>query len=214
MTSSGELLDANINRSPNAYVNNPSEERDRYTHDTDKEMTLLRLEDSNGKERGAVSWFAVHCTSMNNTNRLISGDNKGVASRLMEDWKNGRRSGAGERTGELASTSKSEVGEWESSRRMEGGAESSEKVSMTKIREELATAESEHVTRDLGFEGGASNRRRLSREHCEGGTCTKKRGFVAAFAQSNVGDTSPNVLGAFCIDTGEPCAANTRCVRF
>ena len=30
------------------------------------------------------SWFAVHCTSMNNTNKLISGDNKGHASYLME----------------------------------------------------------------------------------------------------------------------------------
>ena len=30
------------------------------------------------------SWFAVHCTSMNNTNGLISGDNKGHASYLME----------------------------------------------------------------------------------------------------------------------------------
>ncbi len=25
---------------------------------------------------GAVTWFPVHCTSINNTNRLISGDNK------------------------------------------------------------------------------------------------------------------------------------------
>jgi len=24
-----------------------------------------------------INWFAVHCTSMNNTNSLISGDNKG-----------------------------------------------------------------------------------------------------------------------------------------
>ena len=30
------------------------------------------------------SWFAVHCTSMNNSNSLISGDNKGYASMLME----------------------------------------------------------------------------------------------------------------------------------
>ncbi len=28
--------------------------------------------------------------------------------------------------------------------------------------------------------------------------------FVAAFGQANVGDTSPNVLGAFCQDTGVP----------
>ena len=30
------------------------------------------------------SWFAVHCTSMQNTNKLISGDNKGYASMLFE----------------------------------------------------------------------------------------------------------------------------------
>ena len=34
------------------------------------------------------SWFAVHCTSMNNTNNLISGDNKGYASYLMEKYMN------------------------------------------------------------------------------------------------------------------------------
>lgn len=35
-----------------------------------------------------VSWFAVHCTSMNNTNVLISGDNKGYASYLFEKHMN------------------------------------------------------------------------------------------------------------------------------
>lgn len=29
--------------------------------------------------------------------------------------------------------------------------------------------------------------------------------FVSAFCQSNCGDVSPNVLGAFCTDTGLPC---------
>ena len=29
--------------------------------------------------------------------------------------------------------------------------------------------------------------------------------FVAAFATSNEGDVSPNVGGAYCIDTGEAC---------
>ncbi|KAF5190568.1 Neutral ceramidase [Thalictrum thalictroides] len=32
--------------------------------------------------------------------------------------------------------------------------------------------------------------------------------FVGAFCQSNVGDVSPNVLGAFCTDTGKPCDFN------
>lgn len=30
-------------------------------------------------------------------------------------------------------------------------------------------------------------------------------GFVAGFSQASVGDTSPNVMGAYCQDTGEPC---------
>lgn len=47
-----------------------------------------------------------------------------------------------------------------------------------------------------------------------GHTCSKtsskeckvrKNEFVGAFCQSNVGDVTPNVLGAFCTDTGRPC---------
>jgi neutral ceramidase len=60
---------------------------------------------------------------MNNTNRLISGDNKGAAEQFAERW----------------------------GRRQPGVAED----------------------------------------------------FVAAFAQSNVGDTSPNTAGPICLDTGE-----------
>ncbi|GJW23456.1 neutral ceramidase 2-like protein [Tanacetum coccineum] len=33
--------------------------------------------------------------------------------------------------------------------------------------------------------------------------------FVGAFCQSNVGDVSPNVLGAFCTDSGKPCDFNS-----
>lgn len=32
--------------------------------------------------------------------------------------------------------------------------------------------------------------------------------FVGAFCQSNVGDVTPNVLGAFCTDSGKPCDFN------
>ena len=73
---------------------------------------------------GAVSWFPVHCTSINNTNTLISGDNKGGASQIMER------------------AARAETGK--------------------------------------GFAPG----------------------FIAAFGQSNVGDTSPNIQGAFCGDSG------------
>lgn len=74
--------------------------------------------------RGLVSFFPVHPTSMSNTNRLLSGDNKGAAEQLVEKH-------------------------WAAKQKQE-------------------------------FEPG----------------------FAAAFVQSNGADTSPNVLGTFCADTG------------
>lgn len=35
---------------------------------------------------GAINWFAVHATSMNNTNCLLSSDNVGYASILFEEY--------------------------------------------------------------------------------------------------------------------------------
>lgn len=46
---SGELLDANINRSPTAYLANPEAERAKFKHDTDKSMTLLKVLDTDGR---------------------------------------------------------------------------------------------------------------------------------------------------------------------
>jgi neutral ceramidase len=84
---SGDLLDTSINRSPEAYLRNPTTERAQFGYDTDKKMTLLRLQSSTGQEVGLINWFAVHGTSMGNTNLLISGDNKGFASYLFEKAK-------------------------------------------------------------------------------------------------------------------------------
>jgi len=80
---SAELLGASINRSPIPYRRN--EDRDiRPGYDTNKLMTVLRLDNATGHAVGMISWFAVHATSMGNSNRLISGDNKGYASYLFE----------------------------------------------------------------------------------------------------------------------------------
>lgn len=122
----GELMDASINRSPFSYLQNPEEERAKYAHNTDKTMTLLKIM-GEGNVIGSINWFALHAVSMNNTNKLISGDNKGYASYLLEKSVNG-------------------------------------------------------VDELVG-----------------------RGSFVAAFAQSNEGDVTPNILGSFCIDTGEPC---------
>ncbi|KOM26664.1 hypothetical protein LR48_Vigan304s001100 [Vigna angularis] len=83
----GEVKDAGINRSPSAYLQNPANERARYPFNVDTEMTLLRFVDGeSGESVGAFTWFATHGTSMSNKNKLITGDNKGVAARLFEDW--------------------------------------------------------------------------------------------------------------------------------
>lgn len=83
----GNLLNTSINRSPAAYLRNPFFERSQYMYDTDKRMTLLRLQGDDGREVGLINWFAVHATSMGNDNLLISGDNKGYASYLFEKLK-------------------------------------------------------------------------------------------------------------------------------
>ncbi|KAF5353132.1 hypothetical protein D9758_008800 [Tetrapyrgos nigripes] len=118
------VLNANINRSPSAYLANPAAERARYQFDQDKDMSLLRFDDGSGNARGFISFFAVHGTSLYENNTLVSADNKGMAAYLYE-----------------------------------------------------ASVEPNAMP------GNAT--------------------FVAGFTQSNVGDTSPNTLGAFCESPGE-----------
>jgi len=79
-----ELLNSNINRSPTSYLENPEIERAQYEYDVDKDFLALFMKDSTGKDFASLNWFAVHGTSMNNTNSLISGDNKGHAEALFE----------------------------------------------------------------------------------------------------------------------------------
>jgi len=82
--------DSNINRSPTSYLLNPQSERDEYPDgNTDKGMLLLRFDAADGTPLGMLNWFAIHGTSMNNTNKLISGDNRGRASMLFEQAMNG-----------------------------------------------------------------------------------------------------------------------------
>ena len=48
-TTVGELMGANANRSPTAYLANPADERALYEHNTDKAMTLLKVLDASGR---------------------------------------------------------------------------------------------------------------------------------------------------------------------
>ncbi|XP_004501980.1 neutral ceramidase 2-like [Cicer arietinum] len=168
----GDVKEASINRSPSAYLLNPAEERAKYPANVDTQMTLLKFVDgASGKSTGSFSWFATHGTSMSRDNKLISGDNKGVAARLFEDWF----------TSQINSSSNTnftepDIGELVRQARSikaTGGKECSQKTSQTsKVRKNDGSL------------------------------------FVGAFCQSNVGDVSPNVLGAFCTDSGKPCDFN------
>ena len=80
----GELEGVSVNRSKVPCNNNPEEERNRYSSDVDKTMTLLNFRASDGTLLGVVNWFALHSTSMNHHNSLVCGDNKGYASYLFE----------------------------------------------------------------------------------------------------------------------------------
>jgi hypothetical protein len=123
----GKLFDANINRSPTSYLLNPKSERDMYQEDGDTDKTMMQLllshhrqtqhhesnalSDETATPVGLINWFSVHGTSMNGTNLLISGDNKGYASYLMEKDMNGRETlpGQGDFVAAFASTNLGDV---------------------------------------------------------------------------------------------------------
>ncbi|QRW12870.1 hypothetical protein RhiLY_11869 [Ceratobasidium sp. AG-Ba] len=86
------VLDTNINRSPFAYEANPASERANTTktrqasrfNPISRELHLLKFKSSNGTDRGFLSFFPVHGTSLYENNTLVSTDNKGMAAYLYE----------------------------------------------------------------------------------------------------------------------------------
>lgn len=68
------IADANINRSPSAYLANPASERAKYTDNVDKALTILRFQrESDGLNTGILAWHSVHGTSMLANNTHVSG---------------------------------------------------------------------------------------------------------------------------------------------
>lgn len=112
----GDLLDSSVSRSPDAYLLNPQEERDRYRANVDTEMTVLRFDRADGREVGALSWFAVHATSLHSDTTLISGDNKGYASYLFERAKGTRYDTAGTFVAAFANANAGDVSPYPGSR--------------------------------------------------------------------------------------------------
>ena len=81
----GQLLNANVNRSPPAYAQDAASERGQYVDEAghevnvEKRVVQLNLVRGDGSVAGVINWFAVHPTSMGNHDLLISSDNKGYA---------------------------------------------------------------------------------------------------------------------------------------
>ena len=73
-------------------------------------MSLLKFVDAEWGPVGSFSWFAVHGTSMNRTNTLISGDNKGAAARFMENWFESKKEAKGKVEEEIPTTDVSSFG--------------------------------------------------------------------------------------------------------
>jgi len=104
----GDIDGAGVNRSRVAYMNNPAEERAKYQNDVDTTMTLLKFVRDDGAI-GMLNWFAVHGTSMNYFNKLISGDNKGSAAYAVEQAHGTRYTGKPEFVAAFAQTNSGDV---------------------------------------------------------------------------------------------------------
>ena len=83
----GVVDECGYNRSIQAY--NKNSDIANFSDATDKEMVLLKFvkdNDGNGNSYpiGVLNWYAIHPTSLGQSNTKISGDNKGWASHLFE----------------------------------------------------------------------------------------------------------------------------------
>lgn len=87
----GQLTGITRNRSARAFAANPAAARARFPDGIDTDMTQLLFEyedraaPTGWRSAGLLNWFAIHPTNLGKVNRLVSGDNKGWASILMEE---------------------------------------------------------------------------------------------------------------------------------
>lgn len=77
----GELEGVSWNRSPKAYNRNLEVHTKRYDSLVDQRFRQIFIQSSQtDKALGLLNWFAIHPVSLSLSNRLISGDNKGLAA--------------------------------------------------------------------------------------------------------------------------------------
>lgn len=91
LANEADLADCGANHSIDAFKLNHDFDRTKPDLWTDRQMLLLKFVvdvNNRGETRpvGALNWFALHPTSLGMFNNQISGDNKGRASFLFEDY--------------------------------------------------------------------------------------------------------------------------------
>ncbi len=81
----GPLADVSVHRSMAAYLANPEAERARYARPFEDELVGLAFRDDAGRPIGWLSWFGLHGTVFDKTNRLVDPDHSGWAARAVEE---------------------------------------------------------------------------------------------------------------------------------
>ncbi|KAL6565298.1 Neutral ceramidase 1 [Orobanche gracilis] len=122
---------------------------------------------------------------------FVNKDNKGAAARFMEDWFDQK----GDRNKHLEKFEASEIPR-RVSNIIPGARETHHEL--LELAASFQSPSGKLATKILSV----ANRVRSALRQ------VNKPRFVSAFCQSNCGDVSPNVLGAFCTDTGLPCDFN------
>ena len=79
----GEVKDAGVNRSFQAFSRNPEEEKKAFPTGVNPESLTLFVS-RGGKDVGLINWYGMHATSFGHEHTLIDGDHKGWSSWRME----------------------------------------------------------------------------------------------------------------------------------
>ncbi|CAG9129103.1 unnamed protein product [Plutella xylostella] len=137
---------------------------------------------------GVINWFAVHPTSMNNTNTLVSSDNVGYASVLCEKELNGRNT--------LPGKTLSFYVDMAVALNIAAARHQLVAVHPTSMNNTNTLVSSDNV----GFASVLCEKELNGRNTLPG-----KGSIICAFASTNLGDVSPNTRGPKCEFSGRMC---------
>ena len=138
----GDVL---TNRSPGAYRRNPEARGE----GVDRELLVLRVDALGGRAIGAVSFFALHATSVHSDGAALHPDHKGIAAARFERWARGRGASS-EFVAMFAQGAAGDVSpnvRWDSTRRRMVGPGQDDEASATRVADAQVDATAEAFER-------------------------------------------------------------------